>query len=98
MAVEWFMRDGSGVSTHVDEEGVLLIHGKNDPPDWVKLPDESPVDPGRQLKVLGSRRAPCIICKREVTHFLLEANYGVCQCKPGCGYCFYRLMPAKTDG
>lgn len=92
-STEWFVRDGSGVSVHIEEPGVLLVHDKNDPPDWIMIPHESPEGGGRRLKVIGSFKRVCPKCRNAalVMHFLLEDKYGVAQCKPGCGYVFYRM-------
>src|SRR3954470_2701367 len=89
MATEWFKNDGSGVSIH-EEDPCLLIVGDYIP-DWVRVPEESPVRGGETLKVTGHTMKPCLMCAKEVRHLTLEHGFYVAECKPGCGFVFYHI-------
>jgi hypothetical protein len=89
MATEWFLNDGSGISVSVDDPRMVLLD--TSPPDWVEVPPESPMRGGERLRVLGWKRATCPMCREaEVRHLLLEHEFCVAQCKPGCGFVFYK--------
>lgn len=87
----WVTMDGSGVAVLEEDECMLLL---GDPvPQWIRMPQESPIDPGRELRVLGSKESTCPRCRsRVVRHLLLEDRFGVAECNGGCGYVVYRFL------
>lgn len=88
---EWFKNDGSGVAVHTEDPRMLLVGDA--PPDWVKVPDDSPQRAGEQLKVIGCFERLCPKCQQRNTRVLrLEHNFRVAECQPnGCGFVFYKV-------
>jgi|SRR3954467_12360436 hypothetical protein len=96
MATEWFKNDGSGVAINENDPCMLIVGDYV--PDWIRVPEESPVRAGEQLRVVAVKNGPCPKCKREpVRHLELEHSFGVAECKPGCGFVFYWLS-VNTKG
>lgn len=92
MTTEWFRVDGSGVSPHLEDERMILIGDVI--PDWVRIPDDSPLRAGERAKVLSHRQAACPVCRRTVRHLALDGELFVAQCAPGCGFLFYKALDA----
>jgi hypothetical protein len=92
MAIEWFMRDGSGVCVHSEDSRLLLIG--DSPPDYVRSPPETPDIGARTFKVTGIFLYDCPKCREwSVWHLKLEDGYNVAQCMYQCGYVWYRVEP-----
>lgn len=90
MPTVWFKNDGSGLAECVDDPNMAIVGDYI--PDWVRVPDESPDRPGEQLKVLGHTNAVCPKCQVKTCRILqLEHNFRVAECKPGCGFVFYKV-------
>lgn len=89
MATEWFQNDGSGIALGVGESEDLVIVGDYIP-DWVRIPNDSPLRGGETMRVIGHEQKQCPKCNlKTVRHLLLENSFAVAQCKPGCGFVFY---------
>lgn len=97
MPTVWFQNDGSGIALSEDDTGLIMVGDYI--PDWVRVPAESPIRPGDKLKVLGYELKDCPKCKRSrpVRHLKLEDDFRVAECKPGCGFVFYRVS-VNTKG
>ena len=90
MPTEWFKNDGSGVAEHVEDPHMFIIGDYI--PDWIRVPDESPVRAGEKLKVLGYTNGVCPKCRVNTCRILqLEHDFRVAECKPGCGFVLYTV-------
>lgn len=92
MTTEWFNNDGSGVSVHLEDPNLALIGDYI--PDWIMIPPDSPALPGEKLRVTGHTFRMCPMCKaKRVRVLVLQHDFRVAECKPGCGFVFYKVEP-----
>ncbi len=92
MATEWFNNDGSGVSVHLEDPNMAIVGDYI--PDWVMIPTDSPARPGEKFRVISHTHRYCPKCREKAVRVLiLEHNFRVAECKPGCGFVFYKVDP-----
>lgn len=90
MPTEWFKNDGSGVAVHTEDPNMFIIGDYI--PDWILIPEESPVRPGEKVRVIGPTYGTCPKCTVNRCRILeLEHNFRVAECKPGCGFVLYTV-------
>lgn len=90
MTTVWFNNDGSGIAQSIEDPDFLIVGDYI--PDWVMIPQECAERPGEKLKVTGHHIKICPICHKAPIRILeLEHNFHVAECKPGCGFVFYKV-------
>lgn len=94
MTTEWFIKDGSNLSTHTEDPHMAIIGDYI--PDWVRAPIELKSVALRKFKVTGVSTRPCPKCGVPVRHLKLEDGYCVAECNAeyqvtliGCGFVWY---------